>query len=224
MRGGVLALGVLLGVFFVGGGAQEELVGGGGSMALFFFADLAPLNEVLVAHGFAGFSSPVLLWGGGGLAGGLRDIRIGGFGFGGDVYSVSGEKVARLALGFGGMVFERGIWSGNQIGLSFGALLGGGSAELELVHRLPSSFADALESPVGVLFSRSFFLLQPYLGVEFYLFDWLFVKVQLGYTLTLGWAWEMAGRPVEGPPLNLNAPVLQVFLGFGGRVPLEEGG
>lgn len=207
----------------LGAVAQEGVdeVVGGGFMTALFFLDFATLNEGLTARGFAPFSGPVFLWGGGGFGGARRDLRLGGFGFGGETGARSPEKAALLELGFGGMSLEIGFWSDAHASLSAGVLLGGGGAELRLSHRRPSSFDDALQNPVGSVFTRSFFAFQPFVSVEFYLLDWIFLKAQLGYMLALGEPWEAAGVPTGELPLSLSAPLFQLLVVFGGLVSAD---
>ena len=64
--------------------------------------------------------------------------------------------------------------------------------------------------------------MAPYLSAEFFLLDWAFVKVNLGFMFTFGGPWEANGVSVDGPPAAFHSPVLQFSLHLGGFVPLEE--
>lgn len=215
----ILALAVLtLGVW-----AQEPLgLGGGGFMPVLLFPNFQELNEALAQAGFGKFDSPLILWGGGGFGGFLAGSRFGGMGYGGDITISSGEKSAQLSLGVGGFVIEQGLVAQERAGLSLGLMIGGGSAELLLIFQKPSSFTEALTTPACTNLSREFFALQPYVSAELFLLDWMFLKVNVGYLFTLGAPWEISGSPVAGPPSQLHTLVLQVFIAFGGKAPLEE--
>lgn len=216
---------LLVSVLFAGflGLAQGALgIGGGGFMPVLYFPDLSALNAELSAHGFGGFSGPLPLWGGGGFGGLLSGPRLGGMGYGGEISVRRGEKTATLSFSAGGFLTERALFAEGNMALGFGLLLGGGSAELELIFRAPSSFEEALATPTSTRLSRGFFALEPYLTLELFLFDWAFLKVQVGYLLALGDGWKAGGFDLGGVPASLSAPVLHFFVNFGGYASLTE--
>jgi hypothetical protein len=211
-------------VAFLAFGEEPMALGGGGFMAGLLFLDLSELNTYLVQNGFAGLPSPLVLSGGGGMGGLLEGSRVGGAGFGGETQSVLNEKRASLSLGAGGFLTEQALFSKKTLAFALGFMIGGGDAELLLVFRKPSSFEDALTSPVCTRLRRGFFLLVPYLSAEVFLLDWAFLKVNVGFFFTLGGPWEADGVSVSGPPASFHAPLLQLFFHLGGVLPLEEEG
>jgi len=207
---------------FLAFGQEPRGLGGGGFMTGFLFPDLSELNMYLTQNGFARLPSPLVLWGGGGMGGLLEGTRMGGAGFGGETQSLLDGKKALISVGGGGFLAERALFSQETFALAFGLMIGGGDAELFLVFREPSSFEDALANPVCTRLRREFFILAPYLSAEFFLLDWAFVKVNLGFMFTFGGSWEANGVSVDGPPAAFHSPVLQFSLHLGGFVPLEE--
>ncbi len=139
----------------------------------------------------------------------------------GDISISLGEKSVQLALGVGGFVIEQGFVAQEWAGLSLGLMIGGGSAELSLIFQKPSSLTEALTTPAGTTLRREFFALQPHVSAELSPLDWMFLKVNVGYLFAWGVPWEISGSPVAGPPSHLRALVLQVFIPFGGKAPLE---
>lgn len=228
MRVWILVLVACAGLSWGVGSAQTsaaagmEGLGGGGPIPGFLFLDLAELNQVLEAHGYAPLAGGMFLMGGGGFGGVVTGLRFGGLGLSGETRSSKGQKIAALSLGFGGFWLERGILARERYSVSLGVVIGGGGAELYLLHRRSDSFADAVENPPNTYLSREFFAVQTHIGAEFVLLDWIMLKVQVGYLWTLGEDWLQAGVPLAGPPRSLGGPVVQVMIALGGRGPLEE--
>lgn len=199
-------------------------IGGGGVAATLLFLDLEELNEALLANGYGPLDGIVPLIGGSGFGGELEDLRFGGLGGGGEVSSILGEKLAKLSLGFGGFLIERGLLARKSYSFSMGLMIGGGSAELALLDHRSSSFGDAIANPPNTQLLREFFAVEAYAGVELALLEWVLLKVNLGYLWTFGGPWRQEGFPLPGPPRSLSAPLLQITLIFGGRGRLEEEG
>lgn len=205
-------------------GPEEEGLGGGGPLPGVILLNLAGLNECLGANGYAPLPEMIFVMGGGGWGGEVRGLRFGGLGWGGEVSSLAGQKAAKLSIGFGGFMIERGLSAGPGYSLSVGAVIGGGGADLELLDHRSSSFEDAISNPANTALTRGFFGLQAYAGLEFALLDWIMLKLSLGYLWTFGEPWQQAGLPLIGPPETLSAPLVQVMIAFGGRAKLEEAG
>lgn len=184
--------------------------------------DLEGLNQVLLANGYGPLDEMIFLMGGGGFGGLVEGLRFGGLGAGGEVSSILGDKVAKLAVGFGGFMVERGLFSGERYSLSAGAVIGGGGADLGLLDHRSASFEDAIVNPPSVSLTRGFFAVETYVGIDFSLLDWVMVKVNLGYLWTFGEPWKLDGLPLPGPPEKLSAPLIQIMISFGGREGVEE--
>ena len=108
--------------------------GNGGPLLAYMQLDLAELNANL-PDGFAGLSSDMLLFGGGGLIGMKEGIRFGGYGYEGETSALGddGKKII-LKLSYGGLLYEKGIFSTKDTDIALGVVLGGGQAFLDMTY------------------------------------------------------------------------------------------
>jgi hypothetical protein len=216
-----LALSIGLGQAAVKAEEPEGGIGGGGMAGTLLFLDLSALNRVLAAHGYGPLDDTLSLIGGGGFGGTIGGLRFGGLGGGGEVSSVLGEKIAKLSLGFGGFLIERGLFAGERYSLSVGAVIGGGGADLTLLDHRSASFEDAIANPSGTRLTRGFFAVETHFGLEVALLDWIMLRVDVGYLWTFGGSWEQEGSPLLGPPESLSAPLVRFMIAFGGKAKPE---
>jgi len=194
-------------------------IGGGGPMPGFVFLDVASLNEVLVDNGYAPLNEPVLMMGGGGYGGLIEDMRYGGAGLGGEISSTLGEKTATLSLGFGGLLVERGISTGQKNSLTIGIVMGGGGADLNLTDHRATTFEGAVADVPSLYVTREFFAIEPYVGLEIPILSWVMLKARLGYLFTFGGRWQIEGYELPGPPHSFSCPVISIMVAFGGVGP-----
>jgi hypothetical protein len=161
------------------------------------------------------------MMGGGGYGGLVGEMRYGGAGLGGEISSTIGEKTATLSIGFGGVMIERGINTGQRNNLSIGVIIGGGGADLNLTDHRATTFEGAVADVPSLYITREFFTFQPYVGVEIPVLSWIMLKAQLGYVFTFGGEWQIEGYELPGPPKSFNAPVISIMVAFGGSVPAD---
>lgn len=210
------------------GGAYS---GGGGPLLLSALLPLEELERSL--QGLAEIKGD-LVWGGqslfflqGGEGFGGVDFRIGGFGAGGGwTYAVSspealqqGIEEVSIELGVRGLLLETLLVETARGGLSFGAVLGGGSWELRLRGPVRGDFASLVQNPPRQLkLERSFWFAMPYLSFEWKAFPFAGVRLKAGYGFALSFEeWKHDGDPVPGGPLrSAGFPVVELMLIFGG--------
>ena len=187
----------------------RDIRAGGGFAAGIMRADLSELNDILQAEGFADLSSTIFMMGGGGSGGSRRGHRFGGFGLGGSVESSEGQQKAILDVGFGGFLYEHGVYVEDDIDLALGVMLGGGEKELSLIADHPDDFSQIVEDVAGdshnsVTMEKSFVALQPQANLHYRLTNFLGLNFTAGYLLShdFGSKWEIADRPVDDGPLS----------------------
>lgn len=186
--------------------------------------DMLGLNKILEAEDFAGLSSNVFLLGGGGTAGARIGHRVGGLGLGGSVDSRNNGQEAVLDIGFGGFLYERGLYMQDDIDIALGCMLGAGSKKLTLTADDPQDFSQIVGDVAGeghnsVTMERGFTALKPQASLHYRLTSFTGLDFTAGYLLThnFGSDWEIAGRSVSDGPLasfrGLNFR-LRLTLGF----------
>jgi hypothetical protein len=192
-------------------------IGGGGPMPGLLFWDLAQLNTILKAHDYAPLPNSLFMMGGGGGGGLLKGWRFGGGGAGGEASSSLGIKIAKLSVGFGGVLIGYGLSTSDKYDLTVWLLIGGGGAELTLLDHRSDRFEAAISNSPNTVLKRSFFALQPQVTLGLAILKWLSVRLAAGYLLTLGSSWDQAGNELAGPPANFNGWTIQAMFSFGGR-------
>ena len=186
--------------------------GGGGVLVGQLAVDLGDLNTMLEGAGFEPLEGRMLVFGGGG-AGGTLDWNIGGWGCGGQVKSSNASQEATLALGLGGLSFHRTVPLGSAL-LSGGLLLGGGVAELALVHRENPSLEEAIAGRYESTFQNEFLAAAPTVGIRVHLSDLILLHAEGGYLATLG-EWKFQGRSMSGLP-KIGGPLIRIGVELGG--------
>lgn len=197
-------------------------IGEGGPLLGWLALDVAGLNGILEQNGYRPFGQGMLLKGGAGGGGQLAGLRFGGMGASGNVTTVRGEKVAKLALGYGGFLLSYGLSSGKSYDLSIGTLIGGGGADLTLLDHRSESLETAISHPPNTVLKRGFFALQPRASFGLTVLPWLSVRVIGGYLLTFGDNWKQQDVELEGPPRSFNTWAVQFMIAFGGRDSEQE--
>jgi hypothetical protein len=217
MRHKRFALGLTLSLGFVlsicvHATAPKGYYGGGGLFVGHLRLKVDTLNTSLQAAGFAPFEGHVLTVGGGG-AGGTLAWNMGGWGGGGTMKSITPTKEARLEVNLGGFSAQRATPVGSML-LSCGLLLGGGEAQLVLMHRATPSFDEAVGERYETRFQNKFFVLAPTVGLRVALTDFLLLNLEGSYVSTLG-DWKFQGQSINGPP-RIGGTMIRIGLEFGG--------
>ncbi|HEY4755314.1 MAG TPA: hypothetical protein VIH28_04575 [Ignavibacteriaceae bacterium] len=209
--------------------------GGGGYTPGWIFVNLDELNKQLVSFGSGQLSkSGFYTSGGAGFVyiGFVPNLRIGGMGFGGSTSTSAFigefEKEAVYKIGGGGVTVEYTLPLVKNMAISVGAVIGGGSIQIELYkNRGNFDWKDLwyqfTKDPSTLNFSRrisnSFFLLSPTLNIDIPFYRFLSFRLGGGYQLAVGKSWKVENeKQLSNVPskLNGNSFFIQsgIFFGF----------
>ncbi|MGI6611050.1 MAG: hypothetical protein ACOX4G_11140 [Limnochordia bacterium] len=186
--------------------------GSGGAFVGCLAMDLGALNTSLQTAGFAPLDDYMLVMGGGG-AGGTLSWNVGGWGGGGTIKSTTPTQEARLETALGGFSIQRTAPLG-PVMLSGGLLIGGGGAELVLMHRANPTFDEAIAGRYETRFENSFLVVAPTAGMKIRMNDFIFLNLEGCYLATLG-EWKFQGQTIAGLP-RVGGSMVRVGLEFGG--------
>jgi hypothetical protein len=210
--------------------------GGGGFIPGWYIPNMDPLNEQLKALGASELpKSGIFTTGGGGFIylGVIKNLRIGGLGFGGSrsedgniilqnssfnfetVYSISG----------GGLTIEYTLPFVKNIGISVGALLGGGSVTIETFKNRGSFNWENIwneSTPtenISRTFENNFWIISPTINVDIPFYRFLAFRIGGGYQISLGDTWAIENdKDLSGVPSDLNGNSFfintGIFIGF----------
>lgn len=186
--------------------------GNGGPLLAYMQLDLAELNANL-PDGFAGLSSDMLLFGGGGLIGMKEGIRFGGYGYEGETSALGddGKKII-LKLSYGGLLYEKGIFSTKDTDIALGVVLGGGQAFLDMTY---GEYADWTK-PNSNSYERIFGFIMPEFSFHHQFSAFMGLDLTLAYLWDFtGPNWKYYGKDTKLPLENLSAPMASLRLSFG---------
>lgn len=185
--------------------------GGGGPSISLLYVDVDALNTLVEkANAQSGWQvptfpsgQPLILWGGGGGAGG-EHLRFGGFGAGGELVEETKGGAARFNLGYGGAflhyVIRPGVetavlpepwdpYPNGRLRFTVGGLLGGGGYELILTDNEGNTAGEdntaGRDYPLHRNASQAFVLLAPEVGVEFALSSFTHLRLAASYFYAL---------------------------------------
>lgn len=183
--------------------------------------DLSDLNEKLENEEFEPLKENMLLFGFGGIGGSKEGGRFGGYFVSGQEMSVNPEatdgepKKASLDIAYGGFIYEKALAVYNSADISTGVLMGGGTAELNLMYEKVGNFD--LSKPDSKNFKKNYVLLQPKLNLHQQLSTAVGIDLSLGYLLTydFGSNWKINGYSVSGPLGNFHTPTVNLRFSFG---------
>jgi hypothetical protein len=210
--------------------------GGGGFIPGWYIPNMDPLNKELKTIGAPELSTSGLFTTGGGgfiYLGIIPNVRFGGLGFGGSksedgrinsqgntydfetIYSLSG----------GGLTIEYTLPFVKNIGVSVGALIGGGNVTIE-TYRNGSTFSwdgvwnnNSSTENVSQTFKNNFWILSPTLNIDFPFYRFLSFRLGAGYQFSLGDEWRAENdKSISGVPSDLNGRSFfiqsGIFIGF----------
>lgn len=209
-------------------GEPEYGFGGGGPGFGLLMADLTEIDEFLEWVGFAPFEGSLSLAGGGGRGGSVPGPVLGGAGWGAWIESQESDSLVQFVVGFGGFDLGYAVGGDERSVLTFGALFGGGGAELALTEYPPIVYTAL--SPRGIVVhpirqtcDGVFAFVAPYVDVQIQLLGWMGVGIRAGYLWApLELSWRDAG-PLDPPDLSPSGPFVQFSVVFGGIGRLEPG-
>jgi hypothetical protein len=203
--------------------------GGGGFVGGWSMPNVDPINLKLKEIGIPELStSGVFTTGGAGFAyiGVIKNLRVGGMGYSGNISSSSTNdginNEAIYSIGGGGLTVEYTLPFIKNVGVSVGAILGGGSMSLELFRNSGNfSWDGIIDEPENISqeINNSFWIFTPTLNAEFPVYRFLALRLGVGYQFTFGGDWETAnGQAISGMPSDLSADgffiQVGIFAGF----------
>ena len=204
--------------------------GGGGFIPAWYIPNVDPLNLKLQEVGFPELSkSGLFTTGGAGFIyiGFVKNLRIGGMGFGGSMSSsvskLGTNYEAIYSIGGGGLTVEYTLPFIKNIGVSLGAIVGGGSIIIETFQNNTGFTWDKLyESTSENSFTRltnNYWLFTPTINIDIPVYRFIAVRIGAGYQFTIGNSWDANNnQTISGVPgdLNGNAFFIQtgIFAGF----------
>lgn len=170
--------------------------------------DLGDLNDKLENEGYEAFDSTLFLTKGGAHEDFTENFRMGGIGYRGSTATDFDDGNGQLKLSFAGLLLEGKANLTDNFALLAGGLAGMGSVNLKINESIPGTFSGALENtPNTHELSKRFFGVQPTLVAEASLFSWLTVRASGGYLWGPANKWKMAGKKIDGPLEQVNAPM-----------------
>ena len=210
--------------------------GGIGYVPAWYIPNLDPINSQLNQIGM-----PELTTGGfysSGIAGFLyvgfvKDLRIGGMGFGGSLSTSQNvdnlNKEVVYSLSGGGVTLEYTLPFIKNFGVSAGVIIGAGSMELDF-YRNTGGFSwegiwEELSDPnepsnsyYGKL-RNHYWMITPTLNVDYPIYRFVLLRLGVGYQFAFADEWTADNdKPVTGIPtdLNSNSFFIQsgIFVGF----------
>lgn len=207
--------------------------GAGGFTPIWVIPKMDELNKSLLEFGVPELSTSGFIgYGGSGFAYimVIDNFRVGGMGFGASTSSEALDsefnKESIYNLGMGALTLEYTLPISKGFGISIGAMIGGGSVEIELYkNKGQFSYDGVWEDLAGSTenFSRKlsseFFSLIPTINIDIPLSRFLFFRVGGGYMLNFGndWTVENNQKLLNVPDeLNSNSFFIQtgIFVGF----------
>jgi hypothetical protein len=210
--------------------------GGIGYVPAWYIPNVDPINVQLSEIGMtelseSGFYSS-------GIAGYLyvgfvKNLRIGGMGYGGSVSSsqtiddVNSEVV--YSLGGGGLTLEYTLPFIKDLGISVGAAIGAGNLELDL-YRNSGNFTweetwgefsnpDSATGSFNRKLKNSYWMFTPTINLDYPIYRFVSLRLGVGYQITFADDWTADNdQPVANVPsdLNSNSFFIQsgIFIGF----------
>lgn len=206
--------------------------GGGGYTPGWIIPEFNVLNEKLSTLGIPEFSSSGLYTSGGAgflYIGFIRNLRLGGMGFGGSSSSssnVSGvNREAIYSVGGGGLTIEYTLPFIKNVGVSIGTIVGGGSVSVEFYSNNGNFNWNDLgtdlssSSNVSRTLTNNFWIVAPTINIDIPFYRFFSFRVGGGYVFTAGEEWRAENdQKISNVPTGLNGKSFfiqtGVFLGF----------
>lgn len=214
-------------LFTVSQGGAQIWGGGGGPCIMMLPPELEVLDSKLTRVLVDGFDGNFLFLSGGYGSGSITpNVRIGGLGADGKSTISGNDRQASLSMGIGGFLAEYSVpWKRFQFFV--GGVMGGGNIRLkisrasdlnwdEFWHNFTSDSISADNFSGNI--SAGFFYGEPYLGIQYSVTPWAYIKIDVGYSIImLGSAsWKESGKTLTGAPdMNLSAPSVRLGVYFG---------
>lgn len=210
---------------------------------MFSSPDLGFLDDQIKANtpGFKAISGAVPLFGGFGYGEVSRNIKFGGFGFGGALIvsgtfphpTQAGVRIRQdvtYSMGGGGLYTEyEAIHLAERFEGAAGLGIGFGGTDIRIDQfgstvRWDDLFKGLNPNEISnretfaVEVSRAFFMLNPEFGVKFFITDFMALEGRVGYMLLINvgdWQYQDV-KALDAPDADLSAPTFGFRLIFGG--------
>jgi hypothetical protein len=181
-----------------------------GFSASLWHTDLSGLNDALTGAGYFRLPGHVMMFGEETTIGFVDGPRVGLIVASGSACSRVGDRIARLSLTFGSGLLEWGLTTAAGRSIAFGLTLGGGTSTLTLVDHLPGSFEEALKDPFRAKLDRWLYIIEPSASAQGSPFEWLDLKLRVGYLMTIGCDWKAEETAYRYPMSGLGGPLVEV--------------
>jgi hypothetical protein len=209
--------------------------GGGGYTPGWIFVNLDELNKQLIGFGSGQLSTSGFYTSGGAgfiYVGFVPSLRIGGMGFGGSTsesaFLDGFEREAIYSISGGGLTLEYTLPFIKNIAISVGAVIGGGSIQIDLYRNSGNFDWQSMWSEISSTdpsqnisrrLSNGFFLLSPTINIDIPFYRFISFRLGAGYQLAFGDTWEIENdKQLSNVPstLNGNSFFIQsgIFIGF----------
>ncbi len=203
-----------------------------GFTPVYFLPDLSPMKQMLENFGTGGLANGGLLgYGGGGYAYVMlvKNLRIGGYGFSAATQVsnvVNGlKREAEFSYGGGAFTIEYTLPSVKKVGISFGAMIGGVSAELTLTQlnkdfnwsNLWNEFDNKNFSSRNIThkLSNSGLIIAPIFNVDIPFNRFMAFRIGGGYLVSFSSDWKVDDRyNIADVPPGLKSDSFFVELGL----------
>ena len=206
--------------------------GGIGYVPAWYIPNIDPINNQLNQIGMSELSTSGFY--SSGIAGYLyvgfvKNLRIGGMGYGGSLSTSDENREVIYSLGGGGVTVEYTLPFIKNLGVSVGASIGAGNLELD-IYQNSENFTwegtwEELSDPNinSESFYRklknSYWMITPTINLDYPIYRFVSLRLGAGYQITFADEWTADNdRPVSGIPseLNSNSFFVQsgIFIGF----------
>ncbi|MFH1197765.1 MAG: hypothetical protein V1720_18840 [bacterium] len=208
----------------------------GGFTPMWVMPNLDPVNQQLTSFGVENLpESGLITWGGSGYVYILMidNVRIGGMGFGGSTSRTAHvgdyDKEVIYSIGAGALTIEYTLPFINKVAVSVGAMIGAGSADIELYQNNGKydwdgtwgDFSDPDKSIKNInrKISNSFFTVSPTINIDIPVNRFMALRVGGGYLIPFSNRWSVENDvTLENTPSDLNSSSFfiqtGVFVGF----------
>ncbi|MCW8804386.1 MAG: hypothetical protein OQK57_08310 [Ignavibacteriaceae bacterium] len=206
--------------------------GGIGYVPAWYIPNIDPINNQLnqidmselstsgfYSSGIAGFL----------YVGFVKNLRIGGMGYGGSLSTSDENREIIYSLGGGGITIEYTLPFIKNLGVSVGAAIGSGSLELD-IYRSSGDFSweatweefsnpDSAAGSFNRKLKNSYWMITPTLNLDYPIYRFVSLRLGVGYQITFADDWAADNdQPVSNIPtdLNSNSFFIQsgIFIGF----------
>lgn len=195
--------------------------GGGGFVTGWNFPSVNSLNLKLKEIGLPELSkNGMFSTGGAGFIyiGFVKNLRIGGMGFGGSTtsktYSNGDNLQADLSIGGGGLTVEYTLPFVKNMGVSVGAILGAGSMSLELYRNngnfnwndLWLDMNNGQHTSTFIKMQKKFWIFSPTINVDIPVYRFVALRLGTGYQFTFGSDWKADNdQTINGVPSDIKS-------------------